>query len=86
MGALDPIIRSELQAVLRRVFRSLGKTVVLVTHDLGEAAYLGDTLVLLRDGKVVQKGPLAELIAHPSDEFVTRFINAQRSPLDGEAR
>ena len=48
LGALDPIIRSDLQEMLRRIFRTLGKTVVLVTHDLGEAAFFGDRIVLLR--------------------------------------
>ena len=82
LGALDPIIRSELQADLRRIFQTLGKTVVLVTHDLGEAGYLGDLIVLLRDGRVVQKGTLTELVHKPADPFVTRFVNAQRSPLE----
>src|SRR5262249_29262895 len=54
LGALDPIIRSDLQADLRRIFQALGKTVVLVTHDIGEAGFFGDRLVLLRAGKVVQ--------------------------------
>src|SRR5208283_5251807 len=44
LGALDPMIRSDLQEVLRNLFRSLGKTVVLVTHDLGEAGYFGDRI------------------------------------------
>jgi osmoprotectant transport system ATP-binding protein len=47
LGALDPMIRADLQSDLRDIFRSLGKTVVLVTHDMGEAAFLGDTIVLL---------------------------------------
>jgi osmoprotectant transport system ATP-binding protein len=82
LGALDPVIRSDLQEDLRRVFHALHKTVVLVTHDLGEAGFLGDHLVLLRDGRIVQQGSLADLVHSPADEFVTRFINAQRSPLD----
>jgi osmoprotectant transport system ATP-binding protein len=82
LGALDPLIRSDLQADLREVFRALGKTVVLVTHDLGEAGFLGDRIVLLRGGRVVQRGTLAELVRAPADPFVTEFINAQRSPLD----
>jgi osmoprotectant transport system ATP-binding protein len=80
LGALDPLIRSDLQADLRRVFQSLHKTVVLVTHDLGEAGFLGDHLVLLRDGRIVQQDPFADLIRKPADDFVTRFINAQRHP------
>jgi osmoprotectant transport system ATP-binding protein len=82
LGALDPMVRSELQADLREIFARLGKTVVLVTHDLGEAAFLGQHVVLLRDGRVVQQGTLAELEAQPADPFVTRFIQAQRLPLE----
>ncbi len=82
LGALDPMVRSELQADLREIFARLGKTVVLVTHDLGEAAFLGQHVVLLRDGRVVQQGALAELEAQPADPFVTRFIQAQRLPLE----
>jgi osmoprotectant transport system ATP-binding protein len=83
LGALDPITRSELQEDLRATFRALGTTVVLVTHDLGEAAYLGDTLVLLRDGKVVQTGTAADFVRRPADEFVQRFVRAQRAlPLE----
>lgn len=81
LGALDPIIRSELQADLRRIFRTLAKTVVLVTHDLGEAGYLGDQIVLLREGRIVQQGQLDDLIHQPADPFVTRFINAQSRPV-----
>jgi osmoprotectant transport system ATP-binding protein len=83
LGALDPLIRADLQADLRRIFQTLGKTVVLVTHDLGEAAFLGDHLVLLRDGRIVQEGTLADFLERPADPFVTRFINAQRTPLNG---
>jgi osmoprotectant transport system ATP-binding protein len=80
LGALDPIIRSELQDDLKAIFQSLQKTVVLVTHDIGEAAFFGDEIVLLREGAIVQRGRLADLVQHPADEFVVRFINAQRSP------
>lgn len=86
LGALDPLIRSDLQADLRRIFRHLGKTVVLVTHDLGEAGWFADHLLLLRDGRIVQQGSLADLVERPADPFVTRFINAQRSPLDALAK
>jgi osmoprotectant transport system ATP-binding protein len=82
LGALDPIIRSELQTDLRRIFQALAKTVVLVTHDLGEAGFFGDLIVLLRAGKIVQQGTLANLVQAPADSFVTRFINAQRLPLE----
>ncbi len=84
LGALDPIIRSELQEDLKAIFNAVAKTVVLVTHDLGEAAFFGHRIVLLRDGRIVQQGTLADLVKTPADPFVTRFINAQRSPWQDE--
>lgn len=82
LGALDPMIRSDLQTDLRRIFRKLNKTVVMVTHDIGEAGYFGDTIVLLRSGRVVQQGTLHDLVHHPAESFVDDFINAQHGPLD----
>ena len=82
LGALDPIIRSDLQADLKAVFQKLHKTVVLVTHDLGEAGFLGDLLVLMQQGKIVQQDSFRNLIDKPADAFVTRFINAQRHPQE----
>ena len=81
LGALDPMIRSELQEDLQHVFRTVGKTVVLVTHDLGEAGFLGDELVLLKDGGIAQRGSLSDLAARPASPFVEQFLNAQRSPI-----
>jgi osmoprotectant transport system ATP-binding protein len=83
LGALDPLIRADLQGDLREIFRSLAKTVVMVTHDLAEAAYFGDTIVLMKDGAIVQLGSYDDLLTRPADEFVTRFIRAQRG-LHGE--
>jgi osmoprotectant transport system ATP-binding protein len=80
LGALDPLVRADLQAELRDIFRKLGKTVVLVTHDLGEAAFFADRVVLLRDGQIVQQGSPADLWHRPADPFVTRFVQAQRGP------
>ena len=82
MAALDPLIRSELQHELRDIFRRLKMTVVMVSHDIGEAGFLGDTLALLREGRIVQRGTLEELVRQPAEEFVTTFVNAQRSPLE----
>ncbi|MBD3299714.1 MAG: ATP-binding cassette domain-containing protein [candidate division Zixibacteria bacterium] len=82
LGALDPMIRASLQTDLRDIFRELGKAVVLVTHDMGEAGFFGDTIVLMRDGKVIQTGSLSDLLKTPADEFVTQFINAQRTTLE----
>jgi osmoprotectant transport system ATP-binding protein len=79
LGALDPIVRHELQTQMRELFGQLRKTVVLVTHDVAEAAYLADTLVLMRDGRVLQQGSARELLERPVDAFVTRFLTAQRS-------
>ena len=79
LGALDPLVRAGLQTDLKEIFARLGKTVVLVTHDMGEAAYLGDRIVLLRDGRIVQEGTLAEFQTRPADPFVTEFLNAQRA-------
>ena len=80
LGALDPLVRADLQAELRDIFRSLRKTVVMVTHDLGEAAFFADRVVLLRDGRIVQQGSAADLWHRAADPFVTRFVQAQRGP------
>lgn len=78
LGALDPIVRHELQDELAGIFRSLDKTVILVTHDVAEAAFLAPRLILLRDGRVVQDGSVDDLQARPTDPFVSRFLDAQR--------
>ncbi len=82
LGALDPIVRHELQTQMRTLFAQLGKTVVLVTHDVAEAAYLADTLVLMRDGRVLQQGTARDLVDTPVDDFVTAFMTAQRTLED----
>lgn len=82
LGALDPLIRSDLQEDLKRIFSDLNKTVVMVTHDLAEAAQFADNIVLIRDGAVIQIGSLYDLIHHPKSDFVSLFINAQRKPLE----
>jgi len=82
LGALDPITRAQLQGDLRDIFRNLKKTVVLVTHDLAEAAYFADDVVLLADGRVEQRGTLRDLIQRPASDFVTEFVRAQREPLE----
>ncbi len=79
LGALDPMIRAELQSDLKRVFQALQKTVVLVTHDMGEASFFGGNIVLLREGRVVQTGTIDQMLHAPAEPFVTDFINAQRS-------
>jgi len=82
MGALDPVIRYELQRELREIFRTLHKTVVLVTHDIDEAGFLADTIAVLREGRIVQQGTFEQLVRNPADAFVARFVSSQirRSP------
>jgi osmoprotectant transport system ATP-binding protein len=79
LGALDPMVRSALQTELKEIFQKLKQTVVLVTHDLAEAAYFGDTIVLMKEGRIVQQGNLADLRERPAEPFVLEFLKAQRS-------
>jgi osmoprotectant transport system ATP-binding protein len=79
LGALDPLVRAALQKDLKEIFQRLNQTAILVTHDLAEAAYLGDEIVLMAEGRVVQKGTLRELQEQPASSFVSEFISAQRS-------
>ncbi len=80
LGALDPIVRADLQTELRRLFGALGKTVLLVTHDVREAVLLGAAITLLRAGRVVQQGTFADLAHKPAEPFVTEFLSAQAPP------
>ncbi len=79
LGALDPLVRHGLQTDLKAIFAQLQPTVVLVTHDMGEAAYLADKIVLLREGKIVQEGTLEDFQKRPAEPYVTEFLSAQRS-------
>jgi osmoprotectant transport system ATP-binding protein len=78
LAALDPMVRATLQMELKTIFRQICQTVVFVTHDLAEAAWLGDQIVLMREGRVVQSGTFDALVKQPSTSFVSEFINAQR--------
>jgi osmoprotectant transport system ATP-binding protein len=80
LGALDPIVRVELQEQLGRLVADLKKTVVMVTHDVREAARLGHTITLLTAGRVVQQGTYADLAERPASPFVTQFLTAQTVP------
>jgi osmoprotectant transport system ATP-binding protein len=79
LGALDPLVRAALQKDLKEIFAQLKQTAILVTHDLAEAAYLGDEIVLMNEGLVVQRGTLEQLHEQPASSFVSDFITAQRS-------
>ena len=78
LGALDPLVRASLQKDLKEIFARLQQTVVFVTHDLAEAIYFGDEIVLMNEGRVIQKGAVTDLRDKPADPFVSEFINAQR--------
>ena len=78
LGALDPLVRASLQKDLKEIFARLQQTVLFVTHDLAEAIYFGDEIVLMNDGRIVQKGSVTDLRDNPTDPFVLEFINAQR--------
>jgi osmoprotectant transport system ATP-binding protein len=78
LGALDPLVRAALQKDLKEIFARLRQTVLFVTHDLAEAIYFGDEIVLMNGGRIVQKGSVTDLREKPADPFVLEFINAQR--------
>jgi len=78
-GAVDPIVRDELQQELLRLQREIGKTTVFVTHDIDEAFLLGSQVVILKRGGVIaQVGTPAEILAAPADDFVADFVGAKR--------
>jgi osmoprotectant transport system ATP-binding protein len=81
MAALDPMVRAELQDDLKGIFERLRKTVLLVTHDMGEADFFAHRIVLLGDGRIVQAGQLSEMVRRPASEFVRKFLSAQRMPM-----
>ncbi len=82
MAALDPLIRRSLQQELKSIFKRLDKTVLLVTHDLGEAVYLAEHITMLHGGRIMQTGTYRDLLLNPASPFVTEFINAQRTLPD----
>jgi osmoprotectant transport system ATP-binding protein len=79
LGALDPMVRARLQEELKEIFQRLRQTTVLVTHDMAEAAFLADRMVLLNEGHIVQSGTLDDLRVRPASAFVREFLNAQRA-------
>jgi osmoprotectant transport system ATP-binding protein len=77
-GALDPMVRARLQEELKEIFRRLQQTIMMVTHDMAEAGFLANRIVLLNEGRVVQSGTLDDLRNRPASEFVGDFLHAQR--------
>lgn len=81
-GAVDPLVRRDLQREMVRIQAELGKTIIFVTHDVDEALALGDEIILLREGaQIAQRGSGPQLLADPADDFVARFLG-----LDDAAR
>ena len=78
-GAVDPLVRRDLQNELLRIQSELGKTIVFVTHDIEEAFLLGDQIIILKQGgEVAQRGSSADILAHPADDFVAEFVGLDR--------
>lgn len=78
-GAVDPLVRSDLQSELLEVQKKLAKTVLFVTHDIDEAFLLGDQVVILDVGAgIVQQGSPASILANPANDFVAAFVGADR--------
>jgi osmoprotectant transport system ATP-binding protein len=78
LGALDPMVRARLQDELKEIFQRLQQTIVLVTHDMAEADFFANLIVLLNDGRVVQTGTLDDMRTSPASAFVRDFLHAQR--------
>ncbi|MBF4768795.1 glycine betaine/L-proline ABC transporter ATP-binding protein [Nocardioides agariphilus] len=74
-SALDPLIRRDMQNEVIRLHHELGKTMVFITHDLAEALKLGDRIMILRDGAIIQVGRPDEVVGAPADEYVRDFVS-----------
>jgi glycine betaine/proline transport system ATP-binding protein len=96
-SALDPLIRRDMQNEVIRLHQEVGKTMIFITHDLQEALKLGDRILIMRDGEIVQIGTPDEVVAAPADDYVRDFVSdvprshvltlrwVQRAPHDGES-
>jgi osmoprotectant transport system ATP-binding protein len=78
LGALDPMVRAHLQEDLKEIFQRLQQTTVMVTHDMAEAGFFANLIVLLNEGRIVQSGTLDDLRNRPASTFVRDFLHAQR--------
>jgi glycine betaine/proline transport system ATP-binding protein len=73
-SALDPLIRTDMQTMLLDLQSELKKTIVFITHDLDEALRLGDRIVILRDGSIIQQGNSQDILLNPADDYIARFV------------
>jgi glycine betaine/proline transport system ATP-binding protein len=73
-SALDPLIRTDMQTMLLELQAELRKTIVFITHDLDEALRLGDRIVILRDGSIIQQGDSQDILMNPADDYIARFV------------
>jgi osmoprotectant transport system ATP-binding protein len=78
LGALDALVRSQLQEDLRRMFRAVKKTVLMVTHDVAEAAFVADEIAVVSDGAIVERGPSAEIAVRPKSDVMTKLLAGHR--------
>ncbi len=78
-GAVDPITRARLQNEFLRIQERISKTIVFVTHDIDEAIKMGDTIAVMRDGKLIQHATPSDLLSAPADEFVGNLVGRNRS-------
>jgi glycine betaine/proline transport system ATP-binding protein len=85
-SGLDPLIRREMQDTLTQLQKEYNKTIIFVTHDLSEAIRLGDRMAVMRKGEFVQQGTPQQIMDHPADEYVERFVSNERALLSGKKR
>jgi glycine betaine/proline transport system ATP-binding protein len=74
-SALDPITRRDMQALLISLYREFGRTIVFVTHDLNEAMRLGQRVMIMREGAIIEMGTGARILSSPSSDYVSNFIS-----------
>lgn len=80
-SGLDPLIRREMQDELIRLQEEMQKTIFFVTHDLDEAMRLGDKMAVMKNGQIVQQGEPSDILSHPADDYVARFVQDKRKQL-----
>jgi glycine betaine/proline transport system ATP-binding protein len=77
-SALDPLTRADMQDLLQGLQQRLKRTIVFVTHDLDEAVRLGNRIVIMKDGEIIQTGTPEDILTHPADDYVARFVQIRQ--------